>query len=402
MRIIKKLIPIIALLFSFPLFAQENPDRYLKLTMRDGSHISFLLKEYPKVCFPKDSISIVSKSTYAKAQLSQVRHITFTTDIDVHILNGNIVQNKYYRIKGYSGKYIDASTIHGKENEKKGVMSLKNAEECSIAGTIFYLDDNNRLLNYATGTYVDEEFNIGDINSTSARLDIKASADFSNKFIIKNCNSNTYMLDNNGESVEYSTEYNNSDNTFTIENVTHLPIEISDAGYATFYAAVAVELPEHITAHTITIDGERAVLSERITTIPAKTGVILVGNEGQYELAIAESSNYIESILEGTIADTYITGDAYVLAKADEGTGFYRAELNKLNNTAFVNNGHKAYLPIYNTDKAAKYVFGNPTTNIKSPQDDKETIVYDIYGRRINNITTSGIYIINNCKVFKE
>lgn len=403
MRIIKKLIPIIALLLSFPLLAQENPDRYLKLTMRDGTFISFFLKEYPKIGFPKDSISIVSKSRYAKALLSDIKHITFTTYFDSQIVNGNIIKNKYYRIKGKSGKYIDASAIYGKENEKTGVMSLKNIEEYSIAGTIFYLDENNRLLNYATGTYIDDDFNIGDINSIGANLDIKVSTDFSNKFIIKNCNKNTYMLDNNGESVVYSVENDKPANLFTIEEVTHLPVEITNAGYATFYAAVAVQLPEEITAHTIRIDGEWAVLSEGMRNITANTGIILSGNEGQYLCAITDYDSNIESVLEGSIANVYIKDNAYVLAKTEQGTGFYKAELNQLNNTAFINNGHKAYLPFCNTTKAAAYIFGNPTTDVKNiKNNEEENVIYDIWGRRIKSITTSGIYIINNNKIFTK
>ncbi|MBR4966864.1 MAG: hypothetical protein IKY19_01350, partial [Bacteroidaceae bacterium] len=58
------------------------------------------------------------------------------------------VAGKYYRFKGNSGNYIDASSIYGNATAKVGQMSMKSDAEYNLAGTIFYLDENGKLLNY--------------------------------------------------------------------------------------------------------------------------------------------------------------------------------------------------------------------------------------------------------------
>ena len=52
---------------------------------------------------------------------------------------------QFFRIRGISGNYIDASSIHGNVTATTGQMSMKSAESCNYNGTIFYLDENRAL-----------------------------------------------------------------------------------------------------------------------------------------------------------------------------------------------------------------------------------------------------------------
>ena len=87
------------------------------------------------------------------------------------------------------------------------------------------------------------------------------------------------------------------------------------------------------------------------------------------------------------------------------GVGLYKAAMNKRNGTAFLNNGGKAYLPVSAVPAAQQgqgFKFGDFTpTAIDGVATGNTGVkaVCDLSGRRINGITTAGVYIINGKKV---
>lgn len=188
------------------------------------------------------------------------------------------------------------------------------------------------------------------------------------------------------------------------EAVESLPITISAAGYTAFYAPVAVEMPAGVTAHTVTINGDWATLSDPLDVVPAETGVVIAGNSGDYELDIVDSDAKVENnALRGTVAADYIVGDAYVLSKpAGKEVGFYRATLNKLDGTAFYLSSHKAYLPASAAQGSAFYGLriGGTTGITEVETAPAEDVIYDLTGRRVTRIVAPGIYIVNGVKKF--
>ena len=105
----KKVILFISIIFSpfYGLFAQEQKDKFLKLSMHDGTEVFFRLQEKPSIILKEDSVKINSKDSYAKQKRSAVRSITFTTDVNGNIVNKDIMPCKYYAIRGASGKYVN-------------------------------------------------------------------------------------------------------------------------------------------------------------------------------------------------------------------------------------------------------------------------------------------------------
>lgn len=188
------------------------------------------------------------------------------------------------------------------------------------------------------------------------------------------------------------------------EAVESLPITISAAGYTAFYAPVAVEMPVGVTAHTVTINGDWATLSDPLEVVPAYTGVVIAGPAGEYDLPIVETSEVVDdNVLLGTVAADYIVGDAYVLSKpAGKEVGFYRATLNKLDGTAFYLSSHKAYLPASAAQGSAFYGLriGGTTGITEVETAPAEDVIYDLTGRRVTKIVAPGIYIVNGVKKF--
>ena len=305
------------------------------------------------------------------------------------------VAGRYYTFK--NDDYYITSGVTG------GRIALSTTKDA----TAIYYYDGEHLLAYTTGLYIG-------LNATDWTFEAVGSNDISKIEFIAAANGavSKYNVKSGGRWLHRTDAYVNrcQNNTcgnahnWIIEEVTTLPVTVTEAGYATFFAPVEVTVPEGtVTAHTVTVDGEWASLSEALTTIPANTGIVLA-NAGTVELAInyEGTAAAIEgNVLAGTVATEYVAANAYVLAKGDAGVGFYKAELNQVENTKFQNNSHKAYLVVDGADGAAYYSFRFPgTTGIEEVATENGNVkaIYDLTGRRVEAITAPGIYIVNGKK----
>ena len=307
----------------------------------------------------------------------------------------------YFRLKGHSGNYIDASATWG----DNGQMSMKAEADCNPAGAIFYYDDNNGFLNYANGRYINETRTLAANNAMGNTWSIYISATEDKYKLLSSANN--WLHDNSGNRADRcssESDHGNTTHSWTLEKVTSLPVTITAAKYATFYAPVAVEVPAGVTAHTVTINGEWATLSEALEVIPANTGVVL------YAENIEEATTYYFSITEdieaisdnalcGTAATTYFTtaGTYYALGLVGGEVGFYK---DAFNNNRFQNNSHKAYLYVPSTSSVKAFLFEDgETTAIETVETEKANApIYDLSGRRVVNTVKGGIYIQNGKK----
>lgn len=314
----------------------------------------------------------------------------------------------YFRLKGHSGNYIDASSIYNNAEAKVGQMSMKSDANCNLAGTIFYFDDDSKFLNYATGTYTKNTREIGAINdNTKSIWTIGISTRNAEKFVLTDiATTGSKNLHDSENRADKCSSVCGDRHDFSIEKVESLPVTIKAAKYATFYAPVAVEVPEGVTAHTVTINGEWATLSEALEVIPANTGVVLYAENIEeattYNFSITEDIEAItDNDLHGSAATTYFTeaGTYYALGLVEGVVGFYKDEFN---NDRFQNNSHKAYLYVPNATAAAlKFRIEDGTTAIESVLNngaDSNAPIYDLSGRRVMNAVKGGIYIQNGKK----
>ena len=307
---------------------------------------------------------------------------------------------KYYTFN-QNGNYITSEVA----NSRIACSTTKDAS------AIYYFDGEH-LLAYKTGLYFglntnDWTFEAIGSNDISAIEFVAAANGAEEKYNIKS-GGRWLHLSTNGDGSTFvnrcSANTCGDAHNWAIETVEALPVTITAAKYATFYAPVAVTVPEGVTAHTVTINGEWASLSEALEVIPAYTGVVLYANVEEattYNFAITENVEAVEgNALRGSAAATYYTaaGTYYALGLVDGEVGFYK---DAFNSNRFQNNSHKAYLYVANASNTASYSFRfeGGTTAIENVEvESASNVIYDLTGRQVNAVER-GIYIINGKKV---
>lgn len=293
--------------------------------------------------------------------------------------------------------------------------SVKGVQFTAETGnTSIWLYHDGALYSYKAGQCLRE---IGDDRGLQAiggktNVTFTASPRTKGKYNIA-CTSYIHANSSNGN---YFTDHCSGDggheaHDLILEEVTSLPITISAAKYATFYAPVAVAVPDGVTAYTVTVNGEWATLYEiESGVIPANTGVILGGEAAAYDLDITATKTTItDNDLLGTVAAQYVKDYAYVLGIKNGNLGLHKVVLNKTDSgaegtTHFLNNAFKSYLPASAVPSAVKsllFTFGE-TTNIEESVINtplgKNAPIYDLSGRRVLSTMKGGIYIQNGKK----
>lgn len=169
---------------------------------------------------------------------------------------------------------------------------------------------------------------------------------------------------------------------------------------ATFSAPFATVVPEGVTAYYVsTADNSKATMKAvEGKAIPANAGVILTSTTGDKATMIPATTETAATITDNKLgnsagADKTITaGDnAYILAKGDNGTAFYKG---KIGSTLKAN---KAYLTLNEAGapEAILMNFGGNVTGINQivNAEQNNAPVYDLTGRRVVRTVKGGLYI---------
>lgn len=289
-----------------------------------------------------------------------------------------IADKKFHMLAGDEGKTHDATFCY----YNSGLVSLQNA---------LYMNLSRNEASYSRSlckVYFTESSVLGQYNIELSERMLFGAND---------------MIDS-GAAVDNRAGYR-----WQLEEVTEIPVTISEAGYASFYATAAMELPAELEAYYVSYVGEDQVALEQIEgIIPDGAAVLLKGEAGEYNLTVVneKTTEIKDNKLKGVVVSKYIAGDAYVLAADD--AALIKAELNRNGNgeavengTHFLANGFSAYLPVadaiqdvltFNFDGSITGVTLVPETN------NANAAIYDLSGRRVEK-ATKGIYIVNGKKM---
>ena len=184
-------------------------------------------------------------------------------------------------------------------------------------------------------------------------------------------------------------------------NSAEVAVTISKAGYSTIYLPFDAVLPEGLTAYAVTATSATSATMTALEGIKANNGAILNGAPAtKYVLTAGTvNSDWSTNLLEGSVADTEVTGEAYVLGTVNNVTGFYSA---LLTNGKFKNNAGRAYLPVAAGARFLSFDFGTETAidEFEAENGNVKAVVYDLAGRRVQK-AQKGLYIVNGVKVIK-
>ncbi len=310
----------------------------------------------------------------------------------------NLPSAGFYRIKGATSGYYLAA---GLADNSKFAMST-----ATDATTIFYFD-GTKLTNFSSGlcngmTASAWTWTTGYAASTVTFSDGNTSGGYAIQ------SSDAYFYDNGdnsssadrGSSLGSDARYR----SWTLEEVTTLPVTITDACYATLCAPVALTIPSGVTAYYISaLTSTEATLTEISTTIPANTGVVLYSETpGTYDFAIADGGTAVDgNKLSGQATAQHVEdGFAYTLQKSADKTviGLFPKKDGTIAGfkaymlaSALPTDGGEVKGVTFRLDGAD----GISNVNLNDNLNDK---VFDLSGRRVN-APTKGLYIVNGKKV---
>ena len=246
------------------------------------------------------------------------------------------------------------------------------------------------------------------------KYDVNTDGDFVKKgdwFCLKHTNGQYINANAGNGTVAF---WNDNDNGSAIIAVK--PLEINAAAdIATYFSEAAISIPAELGAEVYYANGinEAGYMGlEQITGIVyPETGIVVryatdVNVTFAPEIVSPGTATAPEgNLLKGTTKRTLITKESgkayYALGLVEGEVGFYNAA-NGENTTEFYNNAFKAYLEMpASQGTAAFYGFDwEGTTGIEEVVTENVEVktIYDITGRRVEEITAPGIYIVNGVK----
>ena len=200
-------------------------------------------------------------------------------------------------------------------------------------------------------------------------------------------------------------------NRFYVEEVDCVShqLEVLASGWATLMLGFNAVIPvdKDFKAYVVSaVEDGRIKLQQVTGVLGANTPILVNAPEGVYRFMYTDKASTVNAptkFLEGTLYDKDITpsGTAFVLSLVDGEVCFCKVKLNKNNGRAFKNNANKAYLDISSAYLSSELRFNasglvTSVTEVTGSQDGG--CIYDLAGRRLKEIVSPGIYVVNGVK----
>lgn len=352
-----------------------------------------------------------------------------------------IVDGSYYVLKSANPSNNNGLAYAGTDNNFYWSAS-KTTTDASAIWQASKVDGGWNFTNLNTGTKIKAfEYNtLASLTNTHNNVDtddapaVITYGELGNGQVRFYANGTWMHSQSDGKIVRWYEGGLNSNSAWYIEPVevtesTAHNLTISSVGWASLHLNYAVNIPEGVRAFVSAegVDGDYALLEEiEDGIIPANTGVLLKGAQGNYEFSYTTTENsYDNNLFVGCNHDIYVEAQStyqyFVLAIGSSGNA---ALCYILKEVSFDNSGnatltensdagthfkipaHKIYLPVAGVTNVKSFGFrviggGTGTTDIEGVcgEEGSTESIYDLSGRKLNEITVPGIYIVNGKKV---
>ena len=212
----------------------------------------------------------------------------------------------FYRFKGSaSGAYLTAS----------GTTPLTTTT-ATDASTIWYYSTEG-LISYSTGLSLNGSTKALSTVGTSYKAAIEPNTHHEGKYAIKSNGYYTYDKDSNN-TIDRGSSYNNDVRyAWDVEDVSVLPVTISELGLATLYSPVGLTAPEGVKLYAATKnEAYSSIHFDEVEAVKAGTGVLVEGTAGTYDFTVELNETDYESDLLGserTLQASSVAATVYTL-----------------------------------------------------------------------------------------
>ena len=307
-----------------------------------------------------------------------------------------------------------------------GSVTKVNTNDCAsfetgkeaTGETIFYYDGFH-LINYSLGFSLANNSNFcgyageGEGTTITFQASTGATGQFNIYFLGTSgnrclyCNTSTGRTDAGG-TVDASAGYR-----YTLEKVTELPLTVSEAGYATFIAPVALEIPNDVEAYMVDEEPADGKIKVKKVTETTNNGLIVKANPGTYNFPIVyqyenPTGTEISDYLKGSHITETISQDenVYIFGKKDSKIGFF-----KMSSGDRQIHAYRAYycpreeesgegaagISAFIIDEGS--ITGINDAVATDAADTTDASTYDLQGRRVS-APTKGLYIKGGKKIY--
>ena len=299
-----------------------------------------------------------------------------------------------YALDSWTGSHVYPAWTTINENDPLQYFTLEAADE-----------ENHYYIKTMTNEYISSATSLGDataaefisINGVQFKIDLGG---------ILHANLHQYGLESS--TLTTWNENANSPSAWKLMKVAapsfSYTLNVSAAGYATLNLAFTANIPTDVTCYVAASKNDTEVKMTAIegNVLPANTPVIVKANEGSYVFnSTTDNAPAIEdNLLLGTAYPKNYTDASYtyyVLAMVDGNVGLYP---DAFEGDLFANGANKAYLKVEASQAATgfSFYFGGTTEVEDIKIAGENDTIYDVTGRKIDAITTPGLYIINGVK----
>ena len=310
---------------------------------------------YPAVVVPALPYGVTTNAATPDGNVTEATSFNFTLTVE-HPLpfktaaDVNSITTWYYA--QMHGNPAVTAYVEDNQNENNNVEWADKAVaadeiESHLWGFAGDIWNGIKMVNKGTGRAIvstSGDAVMGDKANATAFVPVYSNGVHNEWFCLKYPN-NSNHLNASGDKISSWWDDDNGSSFFLTE-YKETEVEVSAAGYATLYLGQATYIPAGVEVYAVTgIEGNSATMTAVEGVLPANTGVILK-NAGTYTFKTAGATGSVDgNLLLGSVENTYVEGNAYVLGMIDDEVGLYKAMLNTnaeggAGTTHFLNNAN--------------------------------------------------------------